>query len=335
VAHGIEQSADRTAAGKSSTGNIILRAYHRGNHIYIEVEDDGSGINYERVKAKAPSNVDLFPRRPHIDSRKRDLREMLFHPGFSTAPVKTELAGRGVGLDVVRANLNALQRRNRHPEHQRQGHEIYAQGAPDPDHFSGSVCALRHDEFRVAIGGGRGNPPLARADEIEDVGGKLLTKVRDVVTEVVRLDTYLGLPPLEPINGYFRMVVAKCWKTGRLDSSLKKLSARMKSLSRNLGEYLRRVKLFPGTTIAPDGSLILLIDLNRMVATEPNENRQIQASASAARIFAPGSAAIASGSIPSEAIDRVEQERVIVVADDSISVAQIRRPHAGEERLPA
>ncbi len=89
---------------------------------------------------------------------------------------------------------------------------------------------------------------------------------------------------------------------------------------KNLGEYLRRVKLFPGTTIAPDGSLILLIDLNRMVANEPNERRAVQASASASRVFAPGSAAVARGTIPTEAIDRVDQERVIVVADDSISV---------------
>src|SRR5260370_40459914 len=89
---------------------------------------------------------------------------------------------------------------------------------------------------------------------------------------------------------------------------------------KNLGEYLRRVKLFPGTTIAPDGSLILLIDLNRMAATEPSDRRPIQASASAARIFAPGSTAIARGSIPSEVIDRLEQGRAIVVADDSIRV---------------
>jgi len=64
----------------------------------------------------------------------------------------------------------------------------------------------------------------------------------------------------------------------------------------------------------------LLIDLNRMVATAPNERRAVQASASAARIFAPGSAAVARGTIPTAAIDRVEQERVVVIADDSISV---------------
>ncbi len=317
VAHGIEQSADRTAAGKSPSGNIMLRAYHRGNHIYIEVEDDGGGINYERVKQSALERG-LVSGETADRLTERDLREMLFHPGFSTAPVKTELAGRGVGLDVVRANLNALN------------------GEIDIQSTSGQgtkftlkvpLTLIISPALFVRCGTTNFALPLAvveeirrlRADEIEDVGGKLLTKVRDVVTEVVRLDTYLGLPPLEPINGYFRMVVANAGNR-KIGLVVEDVLGKDEIVIKNLGEYLRRVKLFPGTTIAPDGSLILLIDLNRMVATEPNERRPIQASASAARIFAPGSTAIARGSIPSEAIDRVEQERVIVVADDSISV---------------
>src|SRR5438046_9714758 len=88
---------------------------------------------------------------------------------------------------------------------------------------------------------------------------------------------------------------------------------------KNLGEYLRRVKLFPGTTIAPDGSLILLIDLNRMVATEPSEHRAIQANASAARIIAPASTAIAPGSIPSDTIDRADRGIVAIEGHDAIS----------------
>jgi chemosensory pili system protein ChpA (sensor histidine kinase/response regulator) len=317
VAHGIEHSVDRTAAGKSSSGNIMLRAYHRGNHIYIEVEDDGGGINYGRVKQSAIERG-LVSEETADRLTERDLREMLFHPGFSTAPVKTELAGRGVGLDVVRANLNAL------------NGEIDIQSASG----KGTKFTLKvpltliiSPALFVRCGTTNFALPLAvveeirrlRADEIEDVGGKLLTKVRDVVTEVIRLDTYLGLPPLEPINGYFRMVVANAGNR-KIGLVVEEVLGKDEIVIKNLGEYLRRVKLFPGTTIAPDGSLILLIDLNRMVATEPNERRPIQASASAARIFAPGSTAIARGSIPSAAIDRVEQERVIVVADDSISV---------------
>src|SRR5436305_15300976 len=156
-----------------------------------------------------------------------------------------------------------------------------------------------------------------RADEIEDVGGKLLTKLRDVLTEVIRLDTYLGLPPLEPVNGFFRMVVANAGNH-QIGLVVEEVLGKDEIVIKNLGEYLRRVKLFPGTTIAPDGSLILLIDLNRMVAAEPNERRALQASASAARIFAPGSEAVERGTIHRDAIERVEQENLIIIADDTI-----------------
>jgi chemosensory pili system protein ChpA (sensor histidine kinase/response regulator) len=317
VAHGIELPEKRAAEGKPEQGTVFLRAYHRGNHIYIEVEDNGRGIDYERVKQTA-IECGLVSNETADRLTERDLREMLFHPGFSTASVKTELAGRGVGLDVVRSNLNAL------------NGEIEVQSTPGMGtKFTLKVpltliispaLFVRCGAFHFAL-------PLAvveeirrlRADEIEDVGGKLLTKVRDIVTEVVRLDSYLGLPTLEPVNGYFRMVVANAGNR-QIGVVVEEVLGKDEIVIKNLGEYLRRVKLFPGTTIAPDGSLILLIDLNRLVSNEPKERRAVQASASAARIFAPGSAAVARGTIPSEAIDRVEQERVIVVVDDSISV---------------
>ena len=317
VAHGIERSDARLSAGKPEAGKVSLRAYHRGNHIYIEVEDDGSGIDYDRVKQSAAERG-LVSSETAERLTERELREMLFHPGFSTAPAKTELAGRGVGLDVVRANLNALNGDVEIESTRGQGTKFT---------LKVPLTLIISPALFVRCGGVSFALPLAvveeirriRADEIEDVGGKLLTKVRDVVTEVVRLDSYLGLPPLEAINGYFRMVVAN---TGNRQVGLivEEVLGKDEIVIKNLGEYLRRVKLFPGTTIAPDGSLILLIDLNRMVATEPNERRTLQASASAARVFAPGSEAVARGTIPTDAIDRVEHERVIVVADDSISV---------------
>jgi chemosensory pili system protein ChpA (sensor histidine kinase/response regulator) len=317
VAHGIEHAAERRAAGKSEAGKVSLRAYHRGNHIYIEVEDDGGGIDYDRVKHSAIERGLVSPETADRLT-DRDFREMLFHPGFSTAPTKTELAGRGVGLDVVRANLNALNGEIDIQSTRGQGTKFT---------LKVPLTLIISPALFVRCGGTSFALPLAvveeirrlRADEIEDVGGKLLTKVRDVVTEVIRLDSYLGLPPLEAINGYFRMVVANAGNR-QIGLVVEEVLGKDEIVIKNLGEYLRRVKLFPGTTIAPDGSLILLIDLNRMVATEPNERRTLQASAAAARVFAPGSGAVARGTIPAEAIDRVEHERVIVVADDSISV---------------
>jgi chemosensory pili system protein ChpA (sensor histidine kinase/response regulator) len=317
VAHGIETPEKRREAGKAELGRVTLRAYHRGNHIYIEVEDDGHGIDYDRVRQSAVDRG-LVSRETASSLTERELREMLFHPGFSTAPMKTELAGRGVGLDVVRANLNLL------------NGEIEIQssaGAGTKFILKVPLTLIISPALFLRCGDAHFALPLAvveeirrlRADEIEDVGGKLLTKVRDVVTEVIRLDSYLGLPALEPINGYFRMVVANA-DNRQVGLVVEEVLGKDEIVIKNLGEYLRRVKLFPGTTIAPDGSLILLLDLNRMIASEPSERKSIQASASAARIFAPGSAAVAKGSIPSDAIDRVQHERVVVVADDSISV---------------
>jgi chemosensory pili system protein ChpA (sensor histidine kinase/response regulator) len=317
VAHGIETPEKRREVGKPELGRVTLRAYHRGNHIYIEVEDDGHGIAYDRVRQSAVDRS-LVSSETASSLTERELREMLFHPGFSTAPMKTELAGRGVGLDVVRANLNLL------------NGEIEIQsnaGTGTKFILKVPLTLIISPALFVRCGDANFALPLAiveeirrlRADEIEDVGGKLLTKVRDVVTEVIRLDSYLGLPPLEPINGYFRMVVANA-DNRQIGLVVEEVLGKDEIVIKNLGEYLRRVKLFPGTTIAPDGSLILLLDLNRMIASEPSERKSIQASAGAARIFAPGSAAVAKGSIPADAIDRVQHERVVVVADDSISV---------------
>lgn len=317
VAHGIEAPRDREASGKLETGTVQLRAYHRGNHIYIEVEDDGRGIDYDAVKRSAIERGLVSPETADRLT-ERDLREMLFHPGFSTAPVKTELAGRGVGLDVVRANIAVL---NGEIDIQS------ARGKGTKFTLKVPLTLIISPALFVRCGTSHFALPLAvveeirriRADEIEDVGGKLLTKVRDVVTEVVRLDSYLGLPPIEPTNGHFRMVVANA-DNRQVGLVVEEVVGKDEIVIKNLGEYLRRVKLFPGTTIAPDGSLILLIDLNRMVASEQSERKTVLANLSASRIFAPGSAAVAQGTIPAEAIDRVQKERVIVVADDSISV---------------
>ncbi|HUQ49644.1 MAG TPA: response regulator, partial [Terriglobales bacterium] len=155
--------------------------------------------------------------------------------------------------------------------------------------------------------------------EIEEVGGKLLTKVRDVVTEVVRLDHQLGLEAVEPVNGYYRMVIANVG--GRqVGIVVEEVIRKDEIVIKNLGEYLRNVKMFPGSTIAPDGSLILLVDINRLVMGEAMEHRPLMTSASAARIFAPGAVAVATGAIPAAAIDDVAPEKVVVLADDSISV---------------
>jgi chemotaxis protein histidine kinase CheA/ActR/RegA family two-component response regulator len=317
VAHGIERHEDRYAAGKPDHGTVAVRAYHRGNHIYIEVEDDGRGIDYEKVRSTAVENG-LVIAEDAAKLSERDLLELLFHPGFSTAPRKTELAGRGVGLDVVRANLSQL---NGEIEIETQ------KGIGSRFTLKVPLTLIISQALFVRCGENVFALPLAfveeirrlKESEIEEVGGKLLTKVRDVVTEVVRLDQALGLVRVEPVNNYYRLVIVNV--AGRqVGLVVEEVIRKDEIVIKSLGEYMRNVKLFPGATIAPDGSLILLIDVNRLVAGESIERRPLMTSATAARIFAPGAAAVARGEIPVEAIDEIAPEKVVVLADDSISV---------------
>ena len=317
VAHGLEEASARIEAGKSEKGRITVRAYHRGNHIFIEVEDDGRGIDYEKVRQSVIESGAMSPVAA-AELSERELREFLFRPGFSTATSKTELAGRGVGLDVVRANVHALNGEIEVRSELGRG-ACFTVKVP--------LTLIISQALFVRCGTSVFALPLAvveeirrlRPEEIEDVGGKLLTRVRDVVTEVIRLDLQLSLPALEPLNGYFHMVIVKV--AGRqVGVVVEEVLGKDEIVIKNLGDYMRRVKLFPGTTIAPDGSLILLIDLNRLVSTDTAERHALPASSPAARVFAPGAEAVAAGSIPAEAVDPVENDRVVVVADDSISI---------------
>ncbi len=281
------------------------------------MEDDGRGIDYERVRQGVVDSGAMSPVAA-AELSERELREFLFRPGFSTASSTSELAGRGVGLDVVRANVHALNGEVEVRSELGQG-ACFTVKVP--------LTLIISQALFVRCGTSVFALPLAvieeirrlRPDEIEDVGGKLLTRVRDVVTEVVRLDLQLGLPPLEPLNGYFHMVIVKV--AGKhVGVVVEEVLGKDEIVIKNLGDYLRRVKLFPGTTIASDGSLILLIDLNRLVSADASDRHALPASSPAARVFAPGAEAVAAGSIPAEAVDPVENDQVVVVADDSISV---------------
>ena len=317
IAHGIEDASSREQAGKSLRGKVTVRAFHRGNHVFIEVQDDGSGLDYARIRQTAVRAGLVSSPAAELLSES-ELRAFLFHPGFTTASSKNEVAGRGVGLDVVRSNVHSL---NGEIEIHSEAGKGTCFGVKVPLTLIISQALFIRSGITVLA------MPLAvveeirrlRPEEIEDVGGKLLTKVRGVVTEVVRLDNALALPPIEPINGYMNMVIVRA--AGRqVGVVVEEVLGKDEVVIKNLGQYLRRVKLFPGATISTDGSLILLVDVNRLAGTSAAEVDVVVPSASAARIFGPGAMAVASGSIPAAAVDEPIEEKVVVIADDSISV---------------
>ncbi len=107
VDHGIEMPEDRKNAGKSETGIVTLRAYHKGNSIVIEVEDDGKGINCDFIKKKALEKGIISEEEASVFS-EREILNLVFAAGFSTADVVSDISGRGVGMDVVKRNIEKL-----------------------------------------------------------------------------------------------------------------------------------------------------------------------------------------------------------------------------------
>ena len=107
VVHGIEPAAQREAAGKDAAGRISVQVSHVGNEVLVEIADDGAGFDYERIRRRGVERGLLAPEAAAA-AGPAELAELLFVPGFSTAEGLTELAGRGVGLDVVRAEVNAM-----------------------------------------------------------------------------------------------------------------------------------------------------------------------------------------------------------------------------------
>jgi chemosensory pili system protein ChpA (sensor histidine kinase/response regulator) len=105
VAHGVETPQARAAAGKDPSGNIVIQVRQEGNDVSVEFQDDGAGLNVARIRQKAIENGLIQPNQQLSDA---DAANLIFLPGFSTAQEVTELAGRGIGMDVVRAEVNAL-----------------------------------------------------------------------------------------------------------------------------------------------------------------------------------------------------------------------------------
>lgn len=317
VAHGIEAEEERYQAGKNDVGRLIVTARHQGNHILVEVEDDGRGIDYDAVRRTAVESGVIYAEQAKNLSDS-ELLDLLFQPGFSTATRKTELAGRGVGLDVVRSNLAQLNGEIEVSTELGKGTRFTLK-VPLTLIISQAVFA-RCGKSIFAV-------PVTAVEEIRRVreqeltqkDGKLRTRVRDTEIDVVRLDVTLGLESVHPVNGFYRMVVVRA-QGRQVGIVVEDVVRKDEIVIKGLGGYLEKVKMFPGATIAPDGSLVLVIDVNRLVAIEALEHAPAATVANAARIFAPGAEAVAQNSIPRAASEPVEKEKVIILVDDSISV---------------
>ncbi len=149
--HGIESPEDRKAAGKNPEGLIKLRSVQEGSHVVIEVSDDGAGIAVEKVRDKAIERGLITPDRAALLG-ERELLQLIFLPGFSTASAVTNVSGRGVGMDVVRTNVDKIGGKVEPDSARRQGNHGAHAHSTHSRHHSRADCAQPQPELRAAPG---------------------------------------------------------------------------------------------------------------------------------------------------------------------------------------
>jgi len=258
IDHGLETTEQRIAAGKPEAGTVTLSAAHQGGHIIIEVGDDGRGLDRERILRKAQERGIPVPENP-TDAQVWDL---VFAPGFSTAEVLTDLSGRGVGMDVVRKNINAL------------GGQVEIRSRAG----EGTTVSIRLpltmailDGMTVAVGGEVFILPLnvvveslqPAADHIKTVAGdSRLLRVREDYVPLLDLATQYGLPAARAEAQPIAVVVES--QGQRLALEVDELLGQQQVVVKNLERNYRRIAGVAGATILGDGRVALIVDVGSL-----------------------------------------------------------------------
>ena len=260
--HGIEMPADRIAAGKPETGTIELKAYHRGGHIVIEIVDDGRGMNKNKLLSKAIEKGLIEESAILTD---KQILELIFMPGFSTAEQLTDISGRGVGMDVVRRNIQSL------------GGNIdiiseLGKGTTIAIHLPLTLAIL--DGQSVAVGDETYIVPLVSIIESINITEKMLNKVagkgetfklRNEYLPIIRMREIFNVrsgAATKPNEGVIVVVEGQGALCGFLvDELLGQQQVVIKSLEANY----RRVEGVSGATILGDGSVALILDVPGLV----------------------------------------------------------------------
>ncbi|MFB4158296.1 chemotaxis protein CheW [Geomicrobium sp. JSM 1781026] len=268
IDHGIEHPETRREQGKREQGTIQLRAFHRGNSVYIEVSDDGAGINREKVKASALGKGVIT----HAEAERMDdhqIYQLLFSSGFSTATEITNVSGRGVGLDVVKQTFESL------------GGKISVSST----HGSGSVFSIQlpltlsimdvmlvqtEDEWYGIPISSIVETAIVKRAEIYKAQGKMVTNYRNHVIPVVHLSEAFEIPPStkarhSTFEDDFQSLIIVKHRDYAVAIAVESLVGQQDVVLKSLGNYLGNVKGISGAAILGNGDVILIIDTNSLL----------------------------------------------------------------------
>ena len=265
--HGLETTEQRAAAGKPETGRILLRAWHEGGHIIIEVSDDGRGIDVGRVRAKALSQ-NLATEAELSAMTDTQIRAFIFQAGFSTAAAVTAISGRGVGMDVVRANIARIGGTIELASTLGAGACFTIKIPLTLAIVSAVIVAAGGERFAIPQTAVRELVRVGRITQggpngmvIEQVGGACVLRLRDELLPLIHLSGLLRLAGTDTAASGSTVVVAAIGSI-KLGIVVDEVFDTEEIVVKPVAPILRHVTMFSGNTILGDGSVIMILDPN-------------------------------------------------------------------------
>lgn len=262
IDHGIEMPATRKAAGKDEEGTVELKAYHSGNHVFIEIQDDGNGISREKVLAKAISKG-IVTQEMASTMSDRQVFELIMASGFSTAETISDISGRGVGLDVVRSTIESLGGTITIDSIEGKGSTFSIQLPLTLSIISVMLVEVEAEKYAIPLSSIIETAIVKRAD-ILNAHNQQVIDFRGKVVPLVFLNSVFEVPNSGELDEFFSVVIVrKGDKMAALvvDSFIGQQEVVLKSL----GNYLSSAFAISGATILGDGQVALIVDCNALI----------------------------------------------------------------------
>jgi two-component system chemotaxis sensor kinase CheA len=259
--HGIESPADRAKAGKPETGTIVLHAYHEGGHILIEISDDGKGLSTDRIRKKILEKGLATPEELASMSMQQ-VQQFIFRAGFSTAEKVTSVSGRGVGMDVVRTNIEKIGGSIELKSVEGKGTKFIIKIPLTLAIVSALIVEAGGERFAIPQLGVRELVMASHTGQnrIETIKGAPVFRLRDHLLPLVTLKDILGLGAADDdrkvnryivvtqVGGYlFGIIVDRVFDTEEI-------------VVKPVAGILKDIEIFSGNTILGDGSVIMILD---------------------------------------------------------------------------
>lgn len=273
VDHGIEPPDVRVAKGKPAAGTVLLRAFHQGGNIVIEIKDDGAGLNKDRLLAKA---VEKGIVKAGEQLSEKEIFNLIFAPGFSTAAVITDISGRGVGMDVVRKNIDKLRGKIDITSTLGQG-SVFTISLP--------LTLAIIDGLVVSVGSERYILPTLSVRESFRPTPEMLTtvhergemvNVRGRLSPLLRLYEHFDVAPESKDPSQSIVVVVEADGANRC-VQVDRLLGKQEVVIKSLGETFKRNPSLAGGAILGDGRVGLILDVNSLVNLTTEEQGAVSA----------------------------------------------------------